>query len=432
MKRSIQTSLVAWVKKKNRKPLVLIGPRQVGKTWLMKQLGHEHFEQVIYLNFEREKSMTTIFEDDYDPQRIVSALEVFSGKKAIMGQTLIILDEIQEALGGLTALKYFQEELPELHLVAAGSLLGVGTKTTTSFPVGKVELMHIHPMSFVEFLQAVGEDKLGQLIATKKLDIITVFHDRLVALLKTYYYVGGMPEAVKTYVETESLEDARNIQLQILEAYERDFSKHASKEIIPRIRQVWNTFVAQLAKENKKFVYGLIRTGARAREYESAIEWLMNYGLVHKVYRTTAARLPIKAYADSKHFKLFFHDVGLLAALAQLDARVILEGDKLFREFKGALTEQFVVQQLVAQGTGTPFYWTNDSGQAEVDFLFETQGVLHPLEVKAAENLQSKSLQVFHEKYTDVHCFRTSLSGYREEDWLTNIPLYAFPNWLMD
>lgn len=432
MKRSIQTSLVAWVKKENRKPLVLIGPRQVGKTWLMKQLGQEHFEQVIYLNFEREKSMTTIFEDDYDPQRILSALEVFSGKKIEMGQTLIILDEIQEAPGGLTALKYFQEELPDLHLIAAGSLLGVGSKTTTSFPVGKVELKHIHPMSFVEFLQAVGEEKLSQLISDKKMDLLSVFHDRVVALLKTYYFVGGMPEAVNTYTQTKTLQDVRDVQLQILEAYERDFSKHAPKEIIPRIRQVWNTFVAQLAKENKKFVYGLIRTGARAREYESAIEWLMNYGLVHAIYRTSAVHLPIKAYADTKHFKLFFHDVGLLAALAQLDARVILEGDKLFREFKGALTEQFVVQQLVGTGVGTPFYWTNDSGQAEVDFLFETQGVLHPLEVKAAENLQSKSLQVFHEKYTDVHCYRTSLSGYREEDWLTNIPLYAFPHWMMD
>lgn len=432
MKRSIQTSLVAWVKKENRKPLVLIGPRQVGKTWLMKQLGQEHFEKVIYLNFEREKSMTTIFEDDYDPQRILSALEVFSGKKIEMGQTLIILDEIQEAPGGLTALKYFQEELPDLHLIAAGSLLGVGSKTTTSFPVGKVELKHIHPMSFVEFLQAVDEEKLSQLISDKKMDLLAVFHDRVVALLKTYYFVGGMPEAVNTYTQTKTLQDVRDVQLQILEAYERDFSKHAPKEIIPRIRQVWNTFVAQLAKENKKFVYGLIRTGARAREYESAIEWLMNYGLVHAIYRTSAVHLPIKAYADSKHFKLFFHDVGLLAALAQLDARVILEGDKLFREFKGALTEQFVVQQLVGTGVGTPFYWTNDSGQAEVDFLFETQGVLHPLEVKAAENLQSKSLQVFHEKYTDVHCYRTSLSGYREEDWLTNIPLYAFPHWMMD
>lgn len=432
MKRSIQTSLVAWVKKKNRKPLVLIGPRQVGKTWLMKQLGEDHFEQAIYLNFEREKSMATIFEDDYNPQRIVSALEVFSGKKIEMGQTLIILDEIQEAVGGLTALKYFQEELPNLHLVAAGSLLGVGSKTTTSFPVGKVELKHIHPMNFVEFLQAVGEEKLSQLISDKETDLLSVFHDRIVALLKTYYFVGGMPEAVNIYTQTQSLQDVRDIQLQILEAYERDFSKHAPKEIIPRIRQVWNTFVAQLAKQNKKFVYGLIRTGARAREYESAIEWLTNYGLVHAIYRTSAAHLPIKAYADSKHFKLFFHDVGLLAALAQLDARVILEGDKLFREFKGALTEQFVVQQLVAAGAGTPFYWTNDSGQAEVDFLFETQGVLHPLEVKAAENLQSKSLQVFHEKYSDVHCYRTSLSGYREEDWLTNIPLYAFPYWMMD
>ncbi len=432
MKRSIQTSLVAWVKKKNRKPLVLIGPRQVGKTWLMKQLGEDHFAQVIYLNFEREKSMATIFEDDYNPQRIVSALEVFSGKKIEMGQTLIILDEIQEAVGGLTALKYFQEELPNLHLVAAGSLLGVGSKTTTSFPVGKVELKHIHPMNFVEFLQAVGEEKLSQLISDKETDLLSVFHDRIVALLKTYYFVGGMPEAVNTYTQTQSLQDVRDVQLQILEAYERDFSKHAPKEIIPRIRQVWNTFVAQLAKQNKKFVYGLIRTGARAREYESAIEWLTNYGLVHAIYRTSAVHLPIKAYADTKHFKLFFHDVGLLAALAELDARVILDGNKLFREFKGALTEQFVVQQLVGTGVGTPFYWTNDSGQAEVDFLFETQGVLHPLEVKAAENLQSKSLQVFHEKYTDVHCYRTSLSGYREEDWLTNIPLYAFPHWMMD
>jgi len=430
MKRSIETALVDWANKKSRKPLVLIGPRQVGKTWLMKQLGNEQFESVVYVNFERERTMTSLFESDYDPQRIVHALEVFSGKKIAAGQTLIILDEIQEATGGLTALKYFQEELPQLHLIAAGSLLGVGTKTTTSFPVGKVQLMHVHPMNFAEFLHAMGEEKLSELIANKQPDLTAVFHDRLVALLKSYYLVGGMPEAVRTYAETESPEDVREIQNQILEAYERDFSKHAPKEVIPRIRQVWSTFVAQLAKENKKFVYGLIRSGARARDYESAIEWLMNYGLVHKVYRTTAARLPIKSYADSKHFKLFFHDVGLLAAMAQLDVRIILEGDKLFREFKGALTEQYVLQQLVTQGIGTPLYWTNESGQAEVDFLFETRGELHPLEVKAAENLQSKSLLVFHDKHPDVHCYRTSLSGYRQEKWLTNIPLYAFPDWI--
>jgi len=427
MERNIQSSLTAWVTRKNRKPLVLIGPRQVGKTWLMKQLGADQFQHVVYVNFERERSMSSLFEGDYDPQRIVNALEVFSGKKIEGGQTLVILDEIQEARGGLTALKYFQEELSQLHLIAAGSLLGVGTKTTTSFPVGKVELMHVHPMNFVEFLQAMGEDKLSDLILGQNSELIEVFHQRLVSLLKAYYFVGGMPEAVSTYAETESPQDVRAIQLQILDAYERDFSKHAPKEVIPRIRQIWDTFVAQLAKENKKFVYGLIRTGARARDYESAIEWLMNYGLVHKVYRTSAAKLPLKAYVDAKHFKLFFHDVGLLAALAQLDARIILEGDKLFSEFKGALTEQFVLQQLISQGTGAPFYWTNDSGQAEVDFLFETKGVLFPLEVKAAENLQSKSLQVFHEKHKDIHCYRTSLSGFREEKWLTNVPLYAFP-----
>lgn len=430
VRRNIQTSIAQWATRKNRKPLVLIGPRQVGKTWLMKQLGHDEFQQVIYVNFERERSMSGLFEGDYDPQRIVIALEVFSGKRIEPGKTLIILDEIQEAHGGLTALKYFQEELHQLHVIAAGSLLGVGTKTTSSFPVGKVELMHVFPMNFTEFLQALGEDRLSELITGQKPDLTEVFHQRLVSLLKAYYFVGGMPEAVGTYAETESPQAVRNIQLQILDAYERDFSKHAPKEVIPRIRQIWDTFVSQLAKENKKFVYGLIRTGARARDYESAIEWLMNYGLVHKVYRTSAAKLPLKAYADSKHFKLFFHDVGLLTAMARIDTRVILEGDKLFGEFKGALTEQFVLQQLVAQGTGTPFYWTNDSGQAEVDFLFETRGLVYPLEVKAAENLQSKSLQVFHEKYADIRCYRTSLSGFREEQWLTNIPLYAFPHWL--
>lgn len=427
MKRDIEASLNAWVSKGKRKPLILVGPRQVGKTWLMKTLGENHFEGMAYINFEREINLQRIFNDDLDPHRILQVIEIATSVNIRPGKTLVILDEIQEAPNGLTALKYFCEELPDLHIIAAGSLLGVGLKTRSSFPVGKVELLHVHPMSFNEYLNALGETALSAHLKAHQWDLLNAFHDKLVNLLKTYYVVGGMPEVVDTYVRLKDLEEVRKVQEQILMAYERDFSKHAPSAVVPRILQVWEGLLAQLAKENKKFIYGLIRSGARAKEYEAAIDWLLNYGLITKVTRTTKIERPLSAFADTKAFKIYIHDVGLLSAKAALHPDTILNGNALFKQFKGALTEQCVLQQHIAHGHIHSFYWENPSGQAEVDFLFEGKDALIPLEVKASENLQSKSLKVFHSKYPQIPCFRTSLARYRHEEWLTNLPLYSLP-----
>lgn len=427
MKREAEQSIAQWVSKENRKPLVLLGPRQVGKTWLMRRAGEVHFETTIYINFERNQALAGIFETDLDPSRILKVIEIATSTKVVAGKTLIIFDEIQEAPKGITALKYFCEEMPELHVLAAGSLLGVGLKTRASFPVGKVELLYIQPLSFREFLSACSQTELVDLLLASQWELLGIFHRQLTDYLRYYYIVGGMPEAVNAYVESGDFHEVRRIQEQILMAYERDFSKHAPSEIVPRILQVWNGILPQLAKENKKFIYGLIRTGARAKEYESAIDWLLNYGLFIRVLRITKIERPLTAFADPKAFKLYLHDVGLLSAMAHITPETIVDGDALFKQFKGALTEQYVLQQYLAYGYHQPVYWENPDGQAEVDFIFESGNSIIPLEVKAADNLQSKSLRVFHGKHPDLHCFRTSLAGYRQDGWLSNLPLYALP-----
>lgn len=427
MKRDAENTITQWVNKKNRKPLVLLGPRQVGKTWLMKRAGADHFSSTVYINFERNKSLAGIFDADFDPNRIIKTLETATGSSVVLGKTLVIFDEIQEAPMGITALKYFCEEIPELHIIAAGSLLGVGTKARASFPVGKVELLYIHPLSFREFLTACGQGTLADHLANRQWEVISVFHERLIEYLRYYYIVGGMPEVVSAYLTTNDFEAVRQIQEQILMAYERDFSKHAPSDVVPRILQVWQGILPQLAKEKKKFVYGLIRSGARATQYEAAIAWLLNYGLFNRVERTTKIEQPMKAFADPKAFKLYLHDVGLLSAMAQIRPEVIVDGDALFKQFKGALTEQYAVQQYLAYGYHQPMYWENPSGQAEVDFIFEGRSGIIPLEVKASENLQSKSLKVFHSKHAGLHCFRASLTPFRDEGWMTNVPLYALP-----
>jgi predicted AAA+ superfamily ATPase len=427
MKRDAENTITEWVDKKGRKPLVLLGPRQVGKTWLMKHAGAVHFTSTVYINFERNKALTGIFDADFDPKRILKIIETATGATVFPGKTLIIFDEIQEAPKGITALKYFSEELPELHVIAAGSLLGVGTKARTSFPVGKVELLYIHPLSFREFLTACGQGALAVQLANCQWELTSVFHEQLIEQLRYYYIVGGMPEAVNAYVTANDFDEVRQIQEQMLMAYERDFSKHAPSEVVPRILQVWNGVLPQLAKENKKFVYGLIRSGARATQYEAAIEWLLNYGLFNRVIRTTKIERPLLAFADPKTFKLYLHDVGLLSAMAQIRPEMIVEGDALFKQFKGALTEQYAVQQYLAYGYHQPMYWENPSGQAEVDFIFEGRTGIIPLEVKSSDNLQSKSLKVFHSKNAGLHCFRASLAPFRDEGWMTNVPLYALP-----
>jgi uncharacterized protein len=338
---------------------------------------------------------------------------------------LIIFDEIQEVPHALTSLKYFCEEAPEYHMIAAGSLLGVALHPGTSFPVGKVSFLDLHPMNFHEFLKAIAGTKLVKAYEEKDWALISAFKDKFIDLLKQYYYIGGMPEAVSSFQNNSSLKDVREIQKRILLAYEQDFSKHAPHEIVPRLRMLWNSIPSQLSKENKKFVYGLVKEGARAREYEMAMTWLIDCGLIHKITRMTKPHIPLKAYEDLKAFKLFILDTGLLGAMANIDARTLLEKDSLFTEFKGAVTEQYVLQQLVAENSLSVHYWSHDKGSAEIDFVIQREHFIIPIEVKAEVNLQAKSLKSYREKYSPPLSIRTSLSDYQLESGLLNIPLYA-------
>jgi predicted AAA+ superfamily ATPase len=424
MKRDLLLSLKLWKNRAGRKPLLIRGARQVGKTWLMKEFGKTEYPQVAYFNFESNPLLKNIFESDFDITRILLALEIESGLK-INQDTLIILDEIQEAKGGLTSLKYFHENAPEYHLIAAGSLLGVALNHGSSFPVGKVEFMDLYPLNFSEFLVAIGESKLVELLNTTDWDLITAFKSRLIERLKQYYVTGGMPEVVYNYSINPDFKEVKRLQKNILLAYEQDFAKHAPKEIVPRIRMVWNSIPAQLARENKKFIFGLIKEGARAREFEMAIEWLLDCGLLHKVNQVSKPSIPLSAYENLNAFKLYHLDLGLLSALSDLDERTILDGNKIFTEFKGAITEQYVLQQLVAGGVEKVFYWSGENLRSEVDFILQLGGKVVPVEVKAEENLQSKSLKVFVEKFQPQMAIRSSMSDYREESWMINWPLYA-------
>jgi predicted AAA+ superfamily ATPase len=428
MKRHAEQVLYRWKDSEFRKPLLIYGARQVGKTWLMKNFGQQNFKNYLYINFEKEVSFRGLFEQDYDPKRIIRALEIYTNSTITIGETLVILDEIQEARGAVTSFKYFKEELPELHIIGAGSLLGIALKQQTSFPVGQVDFLYLNPMNFTEFLEAKGETRLVALLKEQDWELITQFNQKYIQFLKEYYFVGGMPEAVNFFVQKENFKGVRLIQQNILMAYEQDFSKHAPSEIIPKIRMIWNSVVSQLSKENKKFIYGIIKEGARAKDYELALSWLEDYGLVKKVFRNKKASLPISSYLDLQAFKLYILDVGLLGAMSNLQAQTILLGDSLFQEFKGSLTEQYVLQQLLSEEKLNVCYWANDSGSAEVDFLVEFSGKIVPLEVKATENLQAKSLKTFAQKNTEIHCYRTSLANFKQESWVTNIPLYGLLN----
>ena len=417
--------LIKWKAGKQRKPLLIRGARQVGKTWIMKEFGKEHYENVAYINFDNNERMENLFSGNLDIPRIITALQIESGVTISAQNTLIIFDEVQEVPRALTSLKYFYENAPEYHIIAAGSLLGVALHPGTSFPVGKVDFMELYPLSFVEFLNATGNETLADLLATKDFELITSFKGKYVDLLKQYYYIGGMPEAVSTFIETNDYAKVREVQNHLLLAYEQDFSKHAPNEAVPRIRMLWISIPAQLAKENRKFVYGLIRQGARAREYELAMQWLLDCGLIYKVSRITKPDMPLMAYQDFYAFKLFVLDVGLLSAMSGLDIKSLLEGSLVFEEFKGALTEQYVLQQLITNKDLTPFYWTAERSSGEIDFVFQRGLNIIPLEVKAAENLQAKSLKSYCLRYEPKYAIRTSMSDYRQEEWLTNLPLYA-------
>lgn len=425
MLRIAEKDLLEWKNSATFKPLLLMGARQVGKTWLMKNLGETHFQNYIYVNFEKDPSYQKLFETSLDPKKIIETLSLLHSQKIEEGQTLLIFDEIQDAPHALTSLKYFAEDCPNIHVIAAGSLLGVALDKG-SFPVGKVEFLKIHPLNFQEFLWATNQAALWEFIKNKDYEVIHSFKEQYIRALRNYYIVGGMPEAVGTFIKKEgSYTEVKRIQANILNAYMQDFAKHAPAPLIPKIIAVWNGLASQLAKENKKFVYGALKSGARAREYENAIDWLINYGLVHKIYAINKLAFPLQAYRDFKNFKLYASDIGLLAHMSQLNPHVILEDADFFEEFKGALTEQFVMQELNAFKLENISYWSNENGNAELDFIFEQHGVFYPLEVKATENLQAKSLKIFHQKNKDVFCYRTSLSNYRKESWMTNIPLYA-------
>lgn len=425
MKRTAMQTLISWKNKTGRKPLVIRGARQVGKTWLMKEFGKNEYAQTAYVNFESSKLLKALFVDNFDIQRIITALQIETGIQINAENTLIILDEIQEAEGAITSLKYFCENAPQYHIVAAGSLLGVALQKHSSFPVGKVEFLDLPPLNFTEFLIALDQQPLLDLLKSQDWILIKSFKEKYIQLLRHYYYIGGMPEAVFSFKMQNDFKEVRLIQKRILMAYEQDFSKHAPGEIVPRIRMLWNSIPAQLAKENKKFIYGAVKQGTRAKDYELALSWLIDCGLVHKVCRVSKPGIPLKAYEDVKAFKLFTVDVGLLGAMGDIDVRTLIEGNVIFEEFKGALTEQYVLQQLITIPEIVIYYWSAERSTAEIDFLIQSSGEVIPIEVKAEENLKAKSLKVFCQKYTPQTAIRTSMSDFRKEDWLINLPLYA-------
>jgi hypothetical protein len=425
MYRKLMEQLKSWKEDEYRKPMIVRGARQTGKTWLMKEFGRTCYEHCVYISMDENEVMEDVFRDAFDTDRILAALEIEAGFKINPQNTLIIFDEIQEIPKALKSLKYFCENAPEYHVIAAGSLLGVALHQGTSFPVGKVDFCDLYPLDYEEFLIACGEEKLVELLKSKDYSLITSFKNKFIDYLKYYYYIGGMPEVVSRYIQKKDLKEVRNLQNRLLAAYENDFSKHAPSEIVTRIKMLWNSIPAQLAKENKKFIYGLVREGARAREYEVAITWLIDCGLVYKINRVKKPDFPLCAYQDFQAFKLFVVDVGLLGAMSKLSPKVLLKGNALFEEFKGALTEQYVLQQMITNPDNDIYYWSSDTATAEIDFLLQNDDNIVPIEVKAEENLRAKSLQTFCGKYQVGNAIRISMSDYREQDWLVNMPLYA-------
>ncbi len=430
MKRDVLKDLIAWKDDPSRKPLVLMGARQVGKTWILKHFGETAFENVAYVNCDNEPLAKSLFESDYNIDRILLTIQAITGTKVEAGRTLVIFDELQEARRGLHSLKYFCENAPEYHVAAAGSLLGITLGKGESFPVGKVNVVEMHPLNFNEFLLAAGEDALHRALESGDRELLNILRPKYIELLKQYYYVGGMPEVVADYVKTHDLMLVRKKQREILAAYRRDISKHTTPSESILIGQVLDSIPSQLAKENKKFIYNVIRKGARAATYELAIQWLIDAGIVHKVRRVNAIRLPLKFYEDVGAFKLFLLDCGLLACLAEAPASQMIAGDGVFTEFKGAFTEQFVHQQFTSLGKSL-YYWSSDTSQAEIDFALQTEAGVTPIEVKAMENVRAKSMREYIRNHPDDNLkgLRISMLSYKEQDWMVNIPLYAISAW---
>lgn len=428
MYRDAINDLYKWKNKKNKKPLIIEGARQVGKTWLMKEFGKEAYDNVVYINFDSNTQMTNLFSLDYNIERLIKGLELYSNEKILPTSTLIIFDEIQEVPNALESLKYFNENAPEYDIICAGSLLGIALHQGTSFPVGKVEFLNLYPLSYVEFLRAINKEQFAKLLIEKDYELINAFSNDYIETLKQYYIVGGMPEVVNSFVSDGNFNNVKDIQRRILMAYEQDFFKHAPSDIVPKIRMVFNSIPSQLAKENKKFIYGLIREGARAKDFETAIMWLSDCGLVYKAHRVNKAGVPLKAYEDLKAFKLFMHDIGLLCCMANVSEQTILNKNDLFVEFKGSLTEQYVCQQLKNRSDLGIYYYTNEKNTCEVDFVVDDGTNIIPIEVKAETNLKAKSLKTFCDKFKPNYAIRSSLANYKKEDNLINLPLYAIAN----
>lgn len=417
--------LIKWKSDKYRKPLIVQGARQTGKTWLIQAFGKNEFKETVYINFEHETALQDLFLKDLHIPRIITVLEAYTNTSISAKNTLIVFDEIQSASKGLTSLKYFCENAPEYHVIASDSLLGMNLHNKVSYPVGKVNFLNLYPMSFYEFLLAVGETGLARILNEKLWDMLDIFAEKFKEFLRYYLYVGGMPEVVSAFAESRDWKKVRQKQQEILATYERDFSKYAPYEIVPRLNMVWQNIPAQLSKENKKFVYGFLKEGARAKDYELAIQWLVDSGILLKINRISKPFMPLVAYQDFSAFKLFFNDVGLLAAKSGLDLKAIVVGNDVFVEFKGAITEQFVMQQLKVAEMDFIGYWTNDRSTAEVDFVIQNEGDIIPVEVKAGENAKAKSFKLFCEKFRPETAIRSSLANYRKESWMTNVPLYV-------
>lgn len=425
MDRYLMNDLIAWRDARRRKPLILNGARQVGKTWLLKEFGRTQFEKLAYVSLDSNTAARALFDSDFDARRIIDGLSLLTNTRIEPGNTLIVLDEVQSVPKAITALKYFCEQAPEYAVSAAGSLLGISAAEGSGFPVGKVDCLDLYPLSFREFLDATGDGMLRELLDSGDPASVNAFKEKSIGALRRYCVVGGMPAVVEEFVESGDCRAARRLQDQILQDYERDFSKHIPMRLYARVREVWESIPAHLSHENKKFVFGRVREGARAKDFEEALVWLSQAGLIHKVPRVTKPGVPLSAYDDHKAFIVFLSDVGLLGAMSGLEPTSIVEGDVVFTEFKGALAEQYVCQQLISDCGMRPYYWSAENSSGEIDFLTQENGRTHAIEVKAEENLQAKSLRAFKSKNPEVTAVRFSLSGYREQDWMRNVPLYA-------
>ena len=425
MKRKIYSKLIEWKESPSHKPLILNGVRQCGKTYIMKEFGKNEFQTFAYVNCDRNENLHQIFEGGFNISKIIRGISALSGVDIIPGKTLIFLDEVQSFPLVLESLKYFCEDAPDYHVAVAGSLLGIALHSGVSFPVGKVQTMKLYPMDFEEFLMAKGEQQLLRIMHDHDFDLLTALHEKCKDLLRQYYYVGGMPEVVKSYIDNGQLKPVRAIQNEILSNYAGDFSKHAPYQEVPRISMVWQSILGQMSRENKKFIYGALKKGGRAKEFEVAIQWLVDAGLVYKVNKCTKPQLPLKFYEDFTAFKLYLCDCGLMGAMADTAAKDVLIGDSVFTEYKGAFTEQYVLQQILSSGISDIYYYSADDSRMEMDFLMQREGALLPVEVKGGTSIKSTSLHNYLMEHPGIQAIRYSMLPYKKQDFLTNIPLYA-------